>query len=453
MSRRLRNFPVYCWRGYFGVCLLLLISTTLHGQENRSVVIEAFPPETEIRVFMPGSPPKDGDLIPNNTAFDATGSYEIPVRLSAPGYISQELNLGLLKANETAPGRWEFHYELIPRGLFSMVRHEFRRYPARSYGGLALATAVLLGAGIGVRRKVFQGQYVEQAARKAVEAEAETQRKKLDELDPNIIGRVIDSYRVTKLLGEGAYAKVYKAVHVDYGDTFVLKMLRPELLDDRVQERIEREMSIGRDLVHPHLVRTFGYGTFRDAPYLVMEFIDGMTLDERYDEGPLTIAEAIDLTKQIAQGLEYAHSQGVVHRDLKPANLFINQDGLVKILDFGVAKILDDERRLTLTGQALGTPHYMSPEQARGRASTASDVYALGTILFEMLTEVPPFEGETALEVITAHTFGGIPSPRELVSTVPEQLDALVQHMMAKEPDDRPASMPEILRRLEEVKL
>ncbi len=431
-------------------CLLSSVST---AQEVRSVVIQAFPPETEIRVFLPGSPPAEGDLIPNGGSFHADGQDQFPVRLTADGYAAKEINVLLTSKNQAAPGRWTFQYELVPSGLFSMVRHEFRRYPVRSYGSLGFLVVTLLGAGFGIRRKLFKGQFEETAARKAIEAEAETQRQQLDNLDPNIIGRVIDSYRITTLLGEGAYAKVYKAVHVEYGDTFVLKMLRPELLDDRVLERIEREMSIGRDLVHPHLVRTFGYGTFREAPYLVMEFVDGKTLDERYDDGPLPISEALDLTKQIAQGLEYAHAQGVVHRDLKPANLFITKTGRVKILDFGVAKILDDDRRLTLTGQALGTPHYMSPEQARGRASTASDVYALGAILFEMLTEVPPFEGETALEVITAHTFSGVPSPREIVSTVPEPLDRLVQDMLAKDPEDRPASMPEIIGRLEEVVL
>jgi tRNA A-37 threonylcarbamoyl transferase component Bud32 len=441
--------PAIEQRWVAGLLWLLLCPATL-AERVSTVTIEAFPPETEIRTFLPSSPPQ-GDVVANGSPFQVDGAISFPLRMSAPGYSTREAQALLLKDTANAPDQWRFRYELEPKGLASVVRHEFRRYPARSYG--ALATILALGAlgALILRRRLTADTAATKEALRASELEASAARERLLEMDPELVGRIIDDYEVLALLGEGAFAKVYKVRHVTYKDVFAMKVLRAELLDRRVGERVEREMAIGRDLIHPYLVRAFGFGSFRDSPYLVLEFVEGTPLDERLAEGPMGLRETLRAVKKIAQGLEYAHGKGVVHRDLKPANLFLTPGGDVKILDFGVAKIVDSEQRLTLTGQALGTPHYMSPEQARGKAGVESDIYALAAIAFEMLTGSPPFDADTAIEVLTAHAFSDIPSARHINTAVPECLDALLLAMMAKQPEDRPATMTEVLGRLEEV--
>lgn len=420
------------------------------AQPTQDVTLNVFPPEAQLRAYFPKSP-GEGEGLANGGTFQ-TEVAEFPVRLSAPGYETKEVKVALRKRDEVAPGQWSFSYELRPEGAASSLRHQFRRHPARSWG---LSLFLLSGVGSGFwmfRKKASQDAQRARAAHKIAEQQTAEVRQKLDEVDPNLVGRTIDSYEVLSLLGEGAYAKVYRVRHLEYQDEFAMKLLRPELLDKSVGERVEREMTIGRDLIHPNLVRTFGFGSFRDAPYLILELISGQTLDDRLSEGPLSPAQASRILEKLAKGLEYAHGKGVVHRDLKPANIFLSGEYEVKILDFGVAKILDTHQRLTLTGQALGTPHYMSPEQARGQAGVASDIYALGAIGFEMMTGSPPYDGETALEVLTAHTFAETPSARESAPQVPEAFDELLMTMMAKLPQQRPESMSVVLRRLEQVR-
>lgn len=430
--------------------LLWLVLAGSAPADQASVTIEAFPPETEVRVFLPGSPPR-GDVVANGSPFQVHNAISFPVRMSAPGYKGKEVEPALLRKNASASGVWRFSYELEPDGWLSLVAHEFRRYPLRSYSLLGLALALVAASAALLRRRLTSDTLLTREALKAAEREAAAARERLLEVDPELVGRTIDSYEVLSLLGEGAFAKVYKVRHTQYNDVFAMKILRAELLDRGVGERVEREMAIGRDLIHPYLVRAFGFGTFRDAPYLVLEYVEGRPLDERLAEGPMGLRETLRVVKKVAEGLVFAHEKGVVHRDLKPANLFLTPGDGVKILDFGVAKILDSEQRLTLTGQALGTPHYMSPEQARGMANVGSDIYALAAITFEMLTGGPPFDGETAMEVLTAHTFGDVPSARALDPHIPEALDALLKDMLAKSERDRPRSMAEVLRRLEEV--
>jgi tRNA A-37 threonylcarbamoyl transferase component Bud32 len=429
---------------------VLLSVPSARADQVSTVTVEAFPPETEIRAFLPGSPPR-GDAVANGSPFQVRNALSFPLRMSAPGYKFKEAEPALLRKNASAPGEWSFHYELEPYGLLAQIKHPFRRYPARSF---SLLTVALLLAGVVLRwlrrRSTGQARAAREALRVA-EREAALVRERLLEVDPEIVGRVIDDYEVLSLVGEGAFARVYKVRHTRYGDLFAMKILRAELLDQRVGERVEREMSIGRDLIHPCLVRAFGFGTFREAPYLILEFVEGTPLDERLAERPMGLRETLRVVKKVAQGLMFAHGKGVVHRDLKPANLFLTPGEGVKILDFGVAKILDSQQRLTLTGQALGTPHYMSPEQARGMANVGSDIYALAAITFEMLTGSPPYDGDTAMEVLTAHTFGDIPSARALNPEIPVALDALLSRMLAKSESDRPGSMAEVLRHLEEV--
>ncbi len=428
---------------------LLFLVTPGWTQTSSDVTVNVFPPEAEIRAYFPNSPGV-GDGVANGGTFQVQVA-EFHLRISAPGYETREVTVTLRKSDQVAPGKWSFEYELRPEGMPSAIRHEFRRHPVRSFGLSGVFLTGLAGAALWTRKKARVEAVEARAARDEAERQALATQEKLEQVDPNLIGKTIDDYRVLSLLGEGAFARVFKVEHLEYRDTFAMKLLRPELLDKSVGERVEREMTIGRTLVHPYLVRTFGFGTFRDAPYLVLEYVEGLTLDDRLAEGPLGVSGTLAIMKKLAEGLEYAHGKGVVHRDLKPANIFLTPKGGVKILDFGVAKILDTEQRLTLTGQALGTPHYMSPEQARGHAGVASDIYALGAIAFEMLTGSPPYDGDTALEVLTSHTFADIPSAREINSAIPESLDRLLETMLCKSPDERPANMGVVLERLRQV--
>ncbi len=253
----------------------------------------------------------------------------------------------------------------------------------------------------------------------------------------------IDDYQIVGNLGEGCTSWVYRASHCIFGDVVALKLIKREFVNDDGRRRFAREMEIGRDLSHPNLVRVFGYGEYRGAPYLVMEYVQGCTLEDRLESGALGVAEATAMARQLCCGLGYAHQLGVIHRDLKPANIVLcGPHSQVKVLDFGIARCLD-ATRLTQTGEAMGTPLYMSPEHVRGTVDARSDIYALGVILFEMLTGRPPFEGKDAISVVMAHSSQTAPAPSALRPDVPRELDAVVTRMLEKKPSRRFQTMAE----------
>ena len=162
-------------------------------------------------------------------------------------------------------------------------------------------------------------------------------------------------------------------------------------------------MAVGRDVQHPNLVRVYGYGQRHQVPYIVMELLNGQTLEERLKQGPLSLGEALRIFIQVGEGVGFAHQHGIIHRDLKPENIMIEPDGLVRIMDFGIARHLN-QKKLTMSGAALGTPLYMSPEHVESsKVDARSDIYSLGVILFEMLAGHPPFTGESTIAMISAH--------------------------------------------------
>lgn len=226
---------------------------------------------------------------------------------------------------------------------------------------------------------------------------------------PNLIGRVIGSYRVAAAIGEGAYAEVFRVEHVEYGDAFAMKVLRRDVSDGDVRKRFANEMSVGRDLRHPNLVPVYAFGELWDGrPYMVLELLEGRTLEARLRFGAMPPAEAVDVLRQMVDGLEYAHENGVIHRDLKPGNVMLAPDGRVRIMDFGIARLLG-RARLTASNATMGTPLYMSPEHLDARTiDERSDVYSLGVIAYEMLTGAPPFAGEEAFAVIAGHLRGKV---------------------------------------------
>jgi len=275
-----------------------------------------------------------------------------------------------------------------------------------------------------------------------------------DEAEPDLIGSEVDGrYRVIELIGEGGMGKVYLAEHIEIGKRVALKVLHPSYsrMPDLV-ERFRREARAASKIGHPNIVDVTDSGTTADGSvYFVMEYLEGVELGSVIErEGPLDVARALKITGQICRALAAAHREGIIHRDLKPENIYlITRDGtadVVKVLDFGIAKTTEAEaareRRLTSPGMAMGTPEYMSPEQAAGRPADARcDVYALGAILYEMVTGEPPYTGDNFMEILTKKATLD-PRPPYLVRTeLASQVSDLVMASMARNPSDRPQTM------------
>jgi len=246
--------------------------------------------------------------------------------------------------------------------------------------------------------------------------------------------------------------EVFEAEHIHLQRRVAVKLLQRKIASDpEVTQRFQREARSTTGLGHPNIVDTIDFGFSDGQPFLVMEWLEGENLDQRLDRGLLDVATALDIATQAANGLGAAHERGVIHRDLKPANLFLTRDHrgalLVKVLDFGIAKLRLHETKLTATGVLIGTPNYMAPEQAEGDTIDArTDVYALGVILYEMLTGHAPFQGDTPLAVLHQHTsrLPVVPSARAPDRHISPELDALVMRCLAKRPDDRFATMQEL---------
>ncbi|HVV12028.1 protein kinase domain-containing protein [Amycolatopsis sp.] len=273
---------------------------------------------------------------------------------------------------------------------------------------------------------------------------------------PGKLEVVADRFRLLGPIGKGNMGEVYRAedLHaaVDSADRVVaVKLilrtrsgaLVDSLADDKAVQRFDREVRIMRKLAHPNLPRLIdGGGDKADLPYLAMEFLDGRTLRDLTGEHPqLPAAWVAALGAQIADGLAAAHTEKVVHRDLKPSNVMLLRGGLVKILDFGMGRIIDDREggKVTSSGVTVGTARYMAPEQFHVAAVTqAADLYALGCVLFELLAGVPPFHSESAHELGYKHLHEDPPPVRLLRTDVPEGVARLIEQLLAKDPADRP---------------
>ncbi|MCL4423639.1 MAG: serine/threonine protein kinase, partial [Actinobacteria bacterium] len=265
----------------------------------------------------------------------------------------------------------------------------------------------------------------------------------------------VDHYELIELLGEGAYAKTWRALDTRSGETVVLKVPNPQLFaDPALFQRYQRESEIARRLSHPNVQRSLDEGHTRTEPYLVLEFVDGETLRARLRSGPLfSIDQALSWGHQLAEGLAYLHGQGVVHRDLKPENVLVTKSGTLKVADFGTA-MLAGARRLTFKHLTtnMGTPDYMSPEQIQGeRGDARSDIYAWGVIMYEMLTGKVPFDGDNFMAVMAGHLQGTPVPPRRLRRDVSPSLQAVVLHAMRRYPEHRYASAEQLLEDLDHL--
>ena len=246
-------------------------------------------------------------------------------------------------------------------------------------------------------------------------------------------------YRIERRIGEGGMAEVDLGFDIVLNRRVAIKWLRPQFAADRAfRLRFEREAQSAARFSHPNIIAIYDVGEEDGAPYIVMEYVDGQTLREIIDEeGPFHPDDVAILIEQVAAALDYAHARGVVHRDVKPQNILIDRHGLAKVVDFGIAKGLSDST-LTEAGSGLGTVHYASPEQASGLLATPeSDIYSLGVVAYEMLTDRLPFESDTAVGVAMRHVNDPVPDPAELNPAIPAAVADVVLRALAKNPTRR----------------
>ncbi|MBA2291656.1 MAG: protein kinase [Gemmatimonadales bacterium] len=261
-----------------------------------------------------------------------------------------------------------------------------------------------------------------------------------DDTMERLAAAIGEQYRIERVLGRGGMATVYLAEDIRHEREVAIKVLHPDLAASIGGERFQREIRVAGKLQHPHILGMYDSNVADGLFYYVMPFVVGESLRDKIDrEGQLTIDEAIGITVEVAGALGYAHAQGVIHRDIKPENILLS-GGHALVADFGIARAADEQaQKLTQTGMALGTPTYMAPEQGMGeKVGNTADIYALGCVLYEMLSGEPPFTGKTASGIFAKHVMEQVPSVRIVRSSVPEDVEASIYAAMGKSPADRP---------------
>lgn len=282
----------------------------------------------------------------------------------------------------------------------------------------------------------------------------------------NVIENLGDRYEVQSLLGQGGMGAVYKVRDKELHKTFAIKVLNSNLVEDKSSlKRFEQEAQAARGLTSPNLVAVYDYGMGKKgSPYIVMDYLDGTSLDTVLaDGGYLDVPRAEDIFVQICEAIVHAHSKSVVHRDIKPSNIMLtkglNGGDFVKLVDFGIAKVLPSQQKatqnLTQTGDVFGSPLYMSPEQCLGnKLDNRTDIYAFGCVMYETLTGQTPFAAENPIKIILKH-INDQPKPFSSLGhgyNIPAQLEAVVKRCLEKDPDDRYQTADELLRDLQDLR-
>ncbi len=268
-----------------------------------------------------------------------------------------------------------------------------------------------------------------------------------------MIGKTISHYKILEKLGGGSRSVVYKAEDTLLERTVALKILSEQWQKSRkARLRFLRGAQAIAQLEHPNICTVYEIETAEGQVFIVMSYIEGQTLSRKLEAGPLEIDEAVDIALQTANGLDAAHNKDIIHRDVKDANIMINTEGVAKILDFGLAKLLPKEN-ITKPRAILGTVHYMSPEQAAGRpVDYSTDIWSLGVVMYKMLTGEYPFKGKNVAEMIKAITDDRPQRIKDLQPHVPEPLDLCVQKMMQKKRRLRHENMEEVIKELKGMK-
>ena len=267
----------------------------------------------------------------------------------------------------------------------------------------------------------------------------------MDILQP---GQTLGSYRIINKIGQGGMATVYKAYQPSMDRNVAIKVLPSQLAESKeFTARFQQEARIIARLEHPHILPVFDFGESDGVTYFVMRYLEAGTLKSKMEAGQLSLNEIDRLFTQLAEALGYAHSHGVIHRDLKPANALVDEQGNLFLTDFGIAKLLENASpRLTQTDAIMGTPAYISPEQAKAlQVDQRSDIYSLGIILYEMVTGRVPFTADTPLAVILKHVSDPLPLPSIIKPDIPESIERVILKALAKEPNDRYSTTAEFL--------
>src|SRR5687767_7954379 len=264
-------------------------------------------------------------------------------------------------------------------------------------------------------------------------------------------GAQFGSYRIVEKLGDGGMGVVYRAVDTRLNRPAAVKLLSEDVADPAARRRFQREAQTASSLNHPHILTVYDAGEIDGRQYLVTEFVDGGTLKDWAASAPRTWRQIVELLTGVADGLAVAHEAGILHRDIKPANVLVTQSGYAKLADFGLAKlearVAAPDTALTVdhtrAGIIIGTPSYMSPEQATGRDVDArSDVFSFGALLYELLARRRPFEGDTMFDVLNAVAHA---TPAPLDASVPIALRMIVEKALEKDPADRYQTMRELV--------
>ena len=268
------------------------------------------------------------------------------------------------------------------------------------------------------------------------------------------IGRLLDNrYEILEIIGTGGMAVVYKARCHRLNRLVAIKILKDEFArDEEFVRRFHAEGEAVAMLSHPNIVQVFDVSSTDSANFIVMELVDGISMKQYMEKkGVLNWKETLHFSIQIAKGLEHAHSRGIVHRDIKPHNVMVLKNGSVKVMDFGIARVMSKTN--TLTKEALGSVHYISPEQAKGGyTDNRSDLYSLSVVMYEMMTGRPPYDGESPVAVAIQHINGGAAAPTTLNPNIPTAMEQIIMHGMELEPKDRYPSATEMLRDMDEFR-
>ncbi len=268
---------------------------------------------------------------------------------------------------------------------------------------------------------------------------------------PFQVGETVGQYQILEQLGQGGMATVYKGYHAALDRNVAIKVLHPAFTEDpNFLARFQREARVVAKLDHPNIVPIYDFSQHHNQPYLVMKFIKGETLKARLTQKKMSIEEAMPIIEKVAAGLQYAHKKGIVHRDVKPSNVLLSDDGEIYLTDFGLARIAQTGSSTLTSDQMVGTPQYISPEQAMSKSDLdfRTDIYSFGVMIYEIVVGRVPYNADTPFAVIHDHIYTPLPLPRKVNPGVSESVEQVLLKALAKNPQDRFADINTMLKAL-----
>lgn len=435
-------------RAWSIIACLVLFSWASAQAETKWVTFHCEPNDAKVFLEVGSAKPYLLGTVGENLALDLSlfdGRRNVRITFRRSGWLDETRSL----QQEPVQSRYFDTRDRYPEASQGPVRltaktdlasrsEQIRYYGWRHRVGLSLSLLIAtLGAGFGWRRYAWQRTQARRGQK------LDEMVATLDSKDP-YSGTVLGSYRLLEKLGEGGMSVVYRAVsNESLQHEVAIKILDPRLAKDEASvKRFRREIQICQGLNHANIMQLYDFGRQDDIWYLVMELLRGHTLSQELDQGLLDPAQVSQFCEPLVKALGYLHDKEIVHRDLKPENVFLTDQGKLKLMDFGIARG-EAYTVATATQGGLGTPAYMSPEQVEGRFEAASDQYALGCMVYEMLTGGPPFTDPDPFTLAFKHV-GEVPRRvRTLVPEVPEELDNVVMRLLAKRPEQRFRSMEE----------